>query len=47
MDKIEIYVHDDSDDYECDFGIQKGYWDNIYVKKNDKIFRLNVITLES
>jgi hypothetical protein len=46
MSKIEIFVHDGSDDYEYDFGILKGYWDNIYVKKNDKIFRVNIITLE-
>lgn len=45
MDKIEIFVHDSSDEYEYDFGIQKGYWDNIYIKKNEKVFRVNIITL--
>lgn len=43
---IKIYMHDDSNDYEYEFGIQKGYWDNIYVNKSDKIYRINVITLE-
>lgn len=46
MNNIEIYVHDDSNEYEYDFGVQKGYWDNVYVRKNNKVFRLNIITLE-
>ena len=45
MNKIEIFTHDGSDEYEYDFGIQKGYWDNIYVRKNEKVFRVNIITL--
>ncbi|MDR3293424.1 MAG: hypothetical protein LBT20_04890 [Clostridiales bacterium] len=45
MNEIEIFAHDGSDEYEYDFGIEKGYWDNIYVRKNDKIFRVNIITL--
>ena len=32
MNVLEIFVHDASDEYEYDFGVQKGYWDNIYVK---------------
>ena len=46
MNVLEIFVHDASDEYEYDFGVQKGYWDNIYVKKKCKVFRINVITLE-
>ncbi|MDR3292740.1 MAG: hypothetical protein LBT20_01390 [Clostridiales bacterium] len=45
MNEIEIFAHDGSDEYEYEFGIQKGYWYNIYVRKNDKIFRVNIMTL--
>ena len=46
MNELEIFVHDASDEYEYDFGIQKGYWDNIYVRKNCRVFRVNIITLD-